>query len=170
MNSLDSAPDLAVPVFETIEKAGLDLSKFILHGSSVMALYGIRPANDVDLIVEPDFFDAMFEDRLTPGGVLLRRIVSTGASTMGTRLLTAFSPAEGCLPLDMGTFSLGDKAKRFKNLWEHTVKHQTSAGELSHLSLENILYHKSHSWKPRHRHDAHRIRRYMRKEGLEPLI
>jgi hypothetical protein len=165
VGSPETATDLAIPVFETIGQAGLDFDKFILHGGSVLARYGIRPAHDVDLIVEPELFDEMAATRLTPGGIMLRKIVSTGPSTMKTRLLSAFEPAEGCLPLDMGTFSLGDRTRRFNVLREAAVKYPTDAGTLSHLTLENIHHHKSHSLRPRNQMDGHRIRRYMKRQG-----
>ena len=89
---------------------------------------------------------------------------------MKTRLLSAFEPAEGCLPLDMGTFSLGDRTRRFNVLREAAVEYPTDAGTLSCLALSNILYHKSRSLRPRNQIDALRIRKHFRRQQSQPAI
>jgi hypothetical protein len=90
----------ALPVVHTLEKSGLDLNKCIVVGGSALALHGIRPAADVDAVVEIDYWIELYHDGGTPGGVPLE--VNYGGSLFPVRM-SGVSETED-MPLDIITF------------------------------------------------------------------
>ena len=63
-----SAERYSAPVIATLESCGLDLEQVIVFGGSVLALHGIRPAHDVDLLVQFNTFKLAEKTGQLPGG------------------------------------------------------------------------------------------------------
>jgi hypothetical protein len=67
----------AYAVIDTVRETGLDPRSTLIMGRSALALAGIRPARDVDLIIPDYLFYTVAHNRSTPGGTALQYKSST---------------------------------------------------------------------------------------------
>ena len=56
----------------TVKETGLDPETTLIMGGSALALAGIRPAGDLDLIIPEYLFTGVARNRATPGGISLQ--------------------------------------------------------------------------------------------------
>jgi hypothetical protein len=156
-----------VPVLETIHRSGLDPSTYMVFGGAVMAMHGIRPAQDVDLMVEPTVFKQMSGDLLTPSGLSLVANFEELDEGEEHRLLSAEKLDDGSLPLDlrgltkyklMGTVAFTQWVERGEDL-------ETSLGTVRVMQLEDIFTTKLDSSRPKDRQDAYMIHRHLVRPG-----
>lgn len=59
-------------IISTLEMSGLNKEQTLVLGGSALALAGIRPARDVDLMVPHASFTSLARHEQTPGGFVLR--------------------------------------------------------------------------------------------------
>ena len=57
MNSLSR-----MTIFERVKKYNLPLGEYAVFGSSLLEVWGIRKANDLDIIVTPELFERLRQD------------------------------------------------------------------------------------------------------------
>jgi hypothetical protein len=103
---------LAKPVIETLEQHELDASRFILDRESTLAIFGLRAAHHVSMIVHPSYFENLQTEGLTPGGVALERPIYIPPYRQ--RLVSPGNPEDGLLPLDIATFKHLGATARFE--------------------------------------------------------
>lgn len=81
-------------VAHTFCASGIEPDSGVIVGGAVLGFHGIRPANDVDIIVKPELFEQIAQEGQTPSGMPLIPLLD------GTRLLNEV-PGPGLLPLDL---------------------------------------------------------------------
>ncbi len=169
MPRLETPHDFSTPVIATVEalgQNGINPEDLILWGSGVMALYGLRRPHDADFIVHPRLFDQLRQDRHIPNTQALFSVAVGRMSRMRARLHSINPPAEDALPLDITTFSQGDRERQFEALRAGTI--YSEAAGIAHVSLEQVVFDKI---QPPHRIkdriDAFKIRRFLGKPALQ---
>ncbi|MCA9337114.1 hypothetical protein KC951_00190 [Candidatus Saccharibacteria bacterium] len=90
------------PVTTTLENCGLNLDQAIVFGGSVLAIHGIRKANDVDLLVDLDVFKHIEQASQLPNGqsVEIKETRIRGV-TYPPRLVTPDRVTPGGLRVDL---------------------------------------------------------------------
>lgn len=152
-----------VPVLETLRRSGLDPSTYLIFGGAVMAMRGIRPAQDVDLMVEPAVFQQMSSGLLTPSGASLMANFEELDEGEEHRLLNAGKPDDGSLPLDLRGLTKYKRmgAVAFTQWMGRGEDLETSLGAVRVMQLEDIFTTKLNSPRPKDRQDAYMIHRHL---------
>ncbi|HUY85001.1 MAG TPA: hypothetical protein VMU97_00635 [Candidatus Dormibacteraeota bacterium] len=150
--------DFARPVVETLHASGLDPEQFVVMGGGALALHGMREAHDVDLLVNPGLFRELVEAGQTPAGIPLEH---KDAGILDFRLLTPKPDTGGRLRLDLNSISGYGNYRRFGEYREAAEIYEHSGLRICFTSLTNLLVEKAHSWRPKDRRDARRIRKLL---------
>lgn len=152
----------AAPVFETIERSGLNPSVYLVFGGAAMAMHGIhRPAHDVDLLVEGTVFRKLASDLLTPHGLPLRP-EENDMEEGQARLVSAVRPDRNSLPLDLWSLTGLKGTAKFSHWMERAVDLQTDQGTMRVMDLSDILRSKKKSPRVKDQLDARRIHKHLK--------
>jgi len=100
------------PVEETIMRAGFDAEQIIVVGGSALAIFGVREAQDVDLLLAPELFSRIGRYLQTPGGIRLNPAQVFSAE----KRYLSVGTEPGCLPLDLLTVEGNDPDLKFNLL------------------------------------------------------
>ena len=60
-------------IHSTLESLGIGRDSLLVVGGAALALYGVRPPSDVDILVPAGLFVAMHKEQQTPSGTILQR-------------------------------------------------------------------------------------------------
>lgn len=157
--ALDSR-QFALPVAQILEKSGLNLDECIVVGGSALALHGVRRAVDVDVVIDKDYWDELYQVGATPGGIPLE--VNYGRSLFPVRMSGVSE--EGDLPLDIITFFSDKKVAKMDDYAERLCENIFGGLALKYLSLKDIQKEKRFTARRKDWHDYFEIRKHLRSQ------
>lgn len=127
--------DYTAPVIETFLQSGLDPEQCVVVGGAVLALEGLRSAQDVDLVVSPSLFAEVAIRRLTPGGVAMK---PANRARPLERYISNGAIGEGCLSLDVLGLTSAQANREFAFIKASSKTHAHNNGLLYALSIETV--------------------------------
>ncbi|MBW3568682.1 hypothetical protein KY385_00950 [Candidatus Parcubacteria bacterium] len=150
--------DYAAPVVDTLIQSGLELNDCVVIGGAALALNCIRPAGDLDLVLNPFVFDEIANAGQTPGGLAVKAMKWRDNRLIGE---TPEGPITA-LALDLNTFDGKRRIFTFSDFKKRANQQDSSHGEIYCATLDDILAIKARSWSLKGRRDARRIRQYLK--------
>ena len=125
-------------IHSTLESLGIGRDSLLVVGGAALALYGVRPPSDVDILVPAGLFVAMHKEQQTPSGTILQR----GAH--GKDYILAAPAANGHhLPVDIicdyQTYPGSSIRGYDEQFRERIAASPTSDEGWHHLTLEELL-------------------------------
>lgn len=155
--------EYSAPVLETLRRSGLDPGTFLILGGAAMAMREIRPAQDVDLLLEPTTFKNISSTLLTPGGIPLVQDFEKIDQVEEYRLVSTEKTNGDFLPLDLSSPTKYQRigAVAFRYWMKRAEELETSLGVQRVMRLEDILSGKVNSSRPKDRQDAIEIQRHL---------
>jgi hypothetical protein len=135
------------PVVDTFEVSGLDPARCILHGGAALGMFGVRKPGDLDVLLEPGYFNEIAEPGQTPNGVA---VTTTDAISGRKHMVSVGAPLEASgeelLRLDLSTFTLlGGGSLRFRHKLTYAEEFEYARGVLRVRPLLDLLGQKQAS-------------------------
>ena len=152
-------------IHSTLESLGIGRDSLLVVGGAALALYGIRPPSDVDILVPAGLFVDMHRDEQTPSGTPLLR-----SAHRRTYVLAAPAVDDRRLPVDIicdyQTYP-GSSIRGYDEQFRERVAGSPVSDEgWHHLTLEELFTQcRSQGPNQKARDDIRRIRSRLKKSA-----
>lgn len=125
-------------IHSTLESLGIGRDSLLVVGGAALALYGVRPPSDVDILVPAELFVDMHRDEQTPSGTPLLR-----SAHRRTYVLAAPAVDDRRLPVDIicdyQTYP-GSSIRGYDEQFRERIAASPASDEgWHHLTLEELL-------------------------------
>lgn len=149
-------------VIASLETSGLDRSSTVILGGSALALAGIRPARDIDVMVPGYVFKGLRKAQRTPGGLPLR----AKPDAHHPFLVTTHDPdRSNVLPFDI-THPHDDVHHLASPTLDQTFLNELrllpAVDGFRYLPADLVAAHKAELGRPKDRRDLRLIRKHLK--------
>jgi hypothetical protein len=158
---LDSnAQSMREPVIATLECSGIPPNEMYMFGGGVLALAGIRPAADVDIVVSSGLFHELNASRRLRSSITGEEgLALTAIDIPGAHRRLVTSPNSPYLPLDINMIVEwgDDDTGRSLHFYDEIRNTEITPEGFRHLPLAVVMQRKSTSLRPKDQLDRIRV-------------